>query len=173
MYLVYYSFHNHQLQNHNHYLFLAGGTAPNGWLLCDGSAVNRTTYSNLFAVISTTYGNGNGSTTFNLPDMRGRAPIGVGHGSGLSNRTRGTRGGAETHTLTVGEMPSHNHVTHANGAFEGGYLSRANTSMSGGGGWNFGGSWNIDWGMQTGHAGNGWAHNNMQPFIALNFIIKF
>ena len=54
----------------------AGTTAPNGWLICDGSAVSRTTYANLFSVIGTTYGSGDGSTTFNIPDLQGRVPVG-------------------------------------------------------------------------------------------------
>ena len=66
-----------------------GSTPPAGWLLCDGSAVSRTTYATLFAAIGTTWGAGDGSTTFNLPDLRGRAPIGAGTGSGLSARTLG------------------------------------------------------------------------------------
>lgn len=74
----------------------SGATAPTGWMLCDGTAISRTTYSALFAVTSTTYGVGNGTTTFNLPDLRGRAPIGAGTGSGLTARTRGTALGAET-----------------------------------------------------------------------------
>jgi microcystin-dependent protein len=55
----------------------AGSTAPTGWLLCNGAAVSRTTYSDLFAVISTTYGTGNGSTTFNVPDLQRRFPLGA------------------------------------------------------------------------------------------------
>lgn len=69
----------------------AGATPPSGWLVCDGSAVSRTTYATLFAAIGTTWGTGDGSTTFNLPDLRGRAPIGAGTGSGLTARTLGTQ----------------------------------------------------------------------------------
>lgn len=100
----------------------AGATAPSGYLLCDGSAVSRTTYAALFVVLSTTYGAGNGSTTFNLPDLRGRMPIGAGTGTGLNAsgtgaptgtaqtaRTRGQWGGEETHLLSTSEMPSHSH----------------------------------------------------------------
>jgi microcystin-dependent protein len=88
----------------------AGSTAPPGWLACDGSAVSRTTYSRLFAAIGTTWGAGNGSTTFNVPDLRGRAPIGAGTGSGLTARTLAATGGAETVTLTTTEMPAHSHT---------------------------------------------------------------
>jgi len=101
----------------------AGSSAPTGYLLCDGSAVSRTTYATLFGVLSTTYGAGNGSTTFNLPDLRGRMPLGAGTGVGLNAsgtgapsgtaqtaRTAGQWGGEETHLLTSSEMPQHNHT---------------------------------------------------------------
>jgi microcystin-dependent protein len=84
----------------------AAASAPTGWLLCDGSAVSRTTYAGLFAILSTTYGVGDGSTTFNLPDLRGRFP--VGKNAGTFSALGGT-GGEETHTLTVPEMPAHTH----------------------------------------------------------------
>lgn len=73
-------------------------TPPTGWLLCDGSAVSRTTYSDLFTAISTAYGVGDGSTTFNVPNFLGRMVIGSGSGSGLTARARGDTGGAESVT---------------------------------------------------------------------------
>ena len=91
----------------------AGSTAPSGWLLCGGQAVSRSTYATLFTAIGTTYGTGDGSTTFNLPDLRGRAPHGVDNmggtaanrvtsgGSGITGTTLGAVGGTETHTLTI------------------------------------------------------------------------
>ena len=85
-------------------------TAPIGFLLCNGSALSRTTYSRLFSLIGITYGSGDNSTTFNLPDLRGRSPLGFGQGSGLTNRNLNDKVGAETHTLTTSEMPSHNHT---------------------------------------------------------------
>ena len=86
--------------------FHSGSSAPAGWLLCDGTAYSRTTYATLFAVIGTGYGTGDGSTTFNVPDFRGRMPIGVGTGSGLTARVRGTTYGAETTTLTSSNIPT-------------------------------------------------------------------
>ena len=104
--------------------YYSGTAAPAGWLLCDGTAYSRTTYAALFAIIGTGYGAGNGSTTFNVPDFRGRMPIGVGTGSGLTARTRGTTYGAETVTLSSSNIPSlttggqsadHTHTPTANG----------------------------------------------------------
>lgn len=82
-----------------------GSTIPGGWLVCDGSAVSRTTYAALFSVIGTTYGSGNGSTTFNLPDFKGRMAIGVGNSgvSGDGYNSLGAKSGEITHKHTVGE----------------------------------------------------------------------
>lgn len=80
-------------------------TPPAGWFVCDGSAVSRTAWPALFAVISTNWGAGDGSTTFNLPDMRGRGLIGSGQGAGLTNRVFATSGGEETHVLSASEAP--------------------------------------------------------------------
>lgn len=83
----------------------AGTVAPQGCLFCDGSAVSRTTYAALFAVIGTTYGEGDGETTFNVPDLSGRVVIGVSNSHAL-----GTTGGSETVTLTADQLPAHTHV---------------------------------------------------------------
>lgn len=96
----------------------AGNAAPAGWVLCEGQELSRTTFAALFAAIGTTYGAGNGTTTFNAPDMRGRVPVGsdnMGGGGGAAGRitastTRGSSSGAEKHTLTEAEMPNHNHA---------------------------------------------------------------
>ena len=84
----------------------AGATAPNGWLICDGSLVSRVIYSDLFKVIGTTYGVGDSNTTFALPDLRGRSPIGVGTGAGLTARVLGTTYGAESVTLASNQIPT-------------------------------------------------------------------
>ena len=117
----------------------AGSTAPNGWLVCDGSTVSRKTYSDLFKVINTTYGAGNSNTTFTLPDMRGRFAMGAGTGTGLNSsgsgaisgsaqtaRTVGQWLGEETHLLTTAELASH---THAN-TVSGGNTSSMSTNAS-------------------------------------------
>lgn len=140
----------------------SGGTAPKGYMICDGSAISRTKYSELFQLIGTTYGSGNGSTTFNIPDKRGK--IGVGYDSTNTNfNALGKTGGEETHTLTIKEMPSHSHNVY--------------TNASGGGGVQFPptGQWtaspsNFNW--YTSSAGGNQAHNNLQPYITLNYIIK-
>lgn len=106
--------------------YAASGAAPSGWLKCDGSAVSRSTYSSLFSAISTSFGNGDGSTTFNIPDMRGRIPIGAGQGSGVdiqgtgtitggsstTNFSVGATGGATTTALSLSQVssPAHSHV---------------------------------------------------------------
>jgi microcystin-dependent protein len=85
----------------------AAATAPTGYLLCDGSTVSRTTYAALFAVIGTTYGTGDGSTTFTLPDFRGR--VAVAKSTDTEFDVMGEKGGAKTHTLTTAELASHSH----------------------------------------------------------------
>lgn len=82
----------------------ASSTAPEGYLMCDGSAVSRSTYAALFAAIGTTYGTGDGSTTFNIPDLAGRVVLGVSGSHAL-----GTTGGEASHALTSTEMPAHVH----------------------------------------------------------------
>lgn len=90
----------------------SGQTAPNGWLLCDGSAISRTTYSRLFSVINTLYGSGNGTSTFNLPNLQERIPVGKTISTNL-----GTTGGNSSITLTTDQLPSHTHngTTDSNG----------------------------------------------------------
>lgn len=82
------------------------------WLICDGRSLDRTKYHHLFEVIGTTYGSGSSSssTTFNLPDCRGRTLGAIGHGANLTNRVAGTNVGEETHLLTINELVSHTHT---------------------------------------------------------------
>src|SRR6476469_8745709 len=89
-------------------IIFGGNFAPKGWAMCNGQilAINQNTA--LFSLLGTTYG-GNGTTTFALPDLRGRVPVGMGQGPGLSPMTEGQVGGTETVTLTVNQLPNHNH----------------------------------------------------------------
>lgn len=135
----------------------AGSTAPSGWLICDGSAVSRTTYADLFSVIGTTYGTGDGSTTFNIPNLKGKVPVGL-DSSDTSFDTIGETGGEKTHTLTYDEMPSHSHGVIV--GYTGSGSAHFYYSNNSGDGY-----------LQTQNAGNGQAHNNLQPYIVLNYII--
>lgn len=134
-----------------------GATAPNGWLICDGSSYLRSTYPILFAVIGTTYGSADG-THFNVPNMQGQVPAGIGGTLGL---TLGQEFGEVNHTLIVPEIPSHDHPTGASLVYAG------NKDGSGGTDVPF---WNS--GNLTGFTGGGEAHNNIQPSLGVNWIIK-
>lgn len=154
----------------------AGSSAPTGWLLCAGQTVNRTTYAALFAVIGTTYGAGDGSTTFALPDLRGRVAAGKddmggtaanrltnsGTGNpGINGSVLGATGGTDRHTLTEAQMPAHTHaVNNAASTTIGGVYTTA--------------SLNAANGAQpvTVSTGGSAAHPNAQPTIVLNYIIK-
>ena len=89
-------------------MMFGGNFAPRGWAFCDGQLLPISQNDALFSLLGTTYG-GDGRTTFGLPDLRGRAPIHAGNGPGLTPRQLGERGGSETETLSVGQMPSHSH----------------------------------------------------------------
>jgi len=157
----------------------AGTVAPAGWLLCAGQAVSRTEYSGLFLTIGTTYGVGNGSSTFNLPDMRGRVVAGVDNMGGTAasrltntvlsaSNTLGATGGSQTHTLTTAQIPAHRHPSRYEylGLTSGGLFRHWITDNPTGGG---SGNNYMPIGLD---AGGGAAHTNTQPTIVLNYIIK-
>jgi len=154
----------------------SGSTAPTGWLLCDGTAVSRTTYAALYAVVGTTYGSGDGSTTFNTPNLKGRVPVGR-DSTQTEFDTLGETGGAKTHTLTQAQMPSHTHTIPAHKHD----INRATTQAASG----TGGGYEVDGSGATaytetenaaadttGSKGDGEAHNNLQPYIVVNYIVK-
>jgi len=161
-----------------------GDSAPAGWLLCDGSAVSRTTYASLFAILGTKFGAGDGSTTFNLPDMRGRVALGKDNMGGSSaNRVTATEAdnlgqgsGAENHTLVTGEMPSHNHNILGTSSAESATTSLNNARFRDGGmNLSSTGTPSATYQMNTGtisNTGGGGAHNNVQPYLTFNIIIK-
>lgn len=136
----------------------AAAAAPTGWLLCDGSAVSRAANAALFSAISTTYGVGDGSTTFNLPNLQGRVPVGK---NGGTFNPLGSTGGEETHALTVPEMPSHNHTLGAGHSIK---VQGSGSSMQP--------LVTDSPSDNSGSTGGGGAHNNLQPYQVVNFIIK-
>lgn len=148
------------------------GTSPpaGGWLLCRGQEVSRTTYADLYAIIGNTYGTGNGTSTFNLPNLKGRVAVGLDSGQ-TEFDTLGKTGGAKTHTLTAAEMPAH---VHRVGAYPSGAEAKG-YGLAGGGGFS-----DRPWvdapsapaRAITEGAGGGGAHNNLQPYVVMNYIIK-
>jgi microcystin-dependent protein len=184
------------------YKFTAARNPPGGWLLCDGRAVSRTVYAALFAAIQTDHGPGDGTSTFNLPDLRGCVPVGAGAGPGLTPRTTGQRLGGESVTLTAAQMPSHGHgvadpahghgigdPTHAHTSYA---YNRVDINSGNTGDWKAATGWGslvAFWGTSavgtgiwvggsyTGigiyGAGGDQAHPNMQPSVVVgNFFIK-
>jgi microcystin-dependent protein len=145
-------------------IFASSGP-PDGYLMCTGAAVSRATYPALFALIGTTYGNGDNSTTFNLPNMNGRIPVGR-DSSQSEFATLGQVGGEKTHLLTTAEMPSHVHHQQFMNTSGGGPAGQASTAVISAS--NPAGS-NVD----TAATGGGGAHNNLQPYISISYIIKF
>lgn len=162
----------------------AGNFAPLSWAYCDGQILSIAENTALFSLIGTIYG-GNGQTTFALPDFRGRVPVSPGTGPGLSTRYQGEMSGSETVTLNVQQMPMHSHQAVAGGGLQtgtgkgetgnpqGNYIDDSTIATDlfkpNGGGAPMKGAEGITVTNQS--AGGSQAHNNMQPFMAINYII--
>ncbi|MDE4135066.1 tail fiber protein [Phaeobacter sp. QD34_3] len=144
--------------------------APRGWAFCDGQFLPINQNQSLYSLLGTTYG-GDGRTSFALPDLRGRTPLHVGNGHSL-----GTRSGAETMTLTTAQIPSHDHVAKAsslpgNAREPSGALLAAEVAPDAAYATvGAGTSRTLRAGTVT-NVGGGQAHDNMQPFMAINFCI--
>lgn len=175
----------------------AGETAPSGWLLCHGQAISRTTYSALFVVIGSTYGSGDGSSTFNLPDLRGRVMAGLdamgGSAAGrlstvFNGAILGTTGGSQTITLTTSEIPSHSHTFSGTTSSDGAHTHQSqdapNKSAAANGGATFNawsgvttsgtstdGAHTHTYSGTTSSTGSGSAHSNTQPTMVVSTII--
>jgi microcystin-dependent protein len=185
----------------------AGTTAPSAaYLLCDGQAVSRTTYSDLFAVVSTTFGIGDGTTTFNVPDLRGRIAMGLDNLGGTpANRVTdanadalGGTVGAQDHTLTEAELPSHSHsqTAHTHSVDPPSTSVSFNQTIRRVGNYALGGATTADaygpysgttltgtvnvssftsgsgGGGSTGGTGSGNAHSILQPSMAIGYLIR-
>lgn len=159
----------------------AGSYAPDGWHLCDGTVLTVQGNEALFSLIGATYG-GNGSTNFALPDLRGRVPIHMGQGTGLTNRAIGQTGGAETVALTTAQLPTHTHnlvasSSPATSTTPGGTLGLATTTTSGWGLYYAGNTPTADVQIApmastaVGVTGNSQPHANMMPSLVLTYII--
>lgn len=150
----------------------AGYYAPVGWLSCDGQSLLIASYPNLHAVIGTTYG-GDGIVTFAVPDLRGRVPIGIGQGPGLSPRTLGQTGGAESVALSLAQMPTHTHTMRA--AAGNGTSPKAAANVMARSAANiphYAAAADVDLAPGAiGSTGMGTPHNNMHSSLVCTFII--
>lgn len=159
-------------------IMFAGNFAPNGWAYCQGQILSIAQNTALFSLLGTTYG-GNGQTTFALPDLRGRVPVGTGQGPGLANIDLGEMAGEPNHTLITTEMPAHTHtatptvkVSSANATSEepagnvlatqsDNFYAPANTATG-----------NLGAVATTiANTGGSQPHNNMQPYLGMNYVI--
>lgn len=158
-------------------ILFAGNFAPRGWALCQGQLMSIAQNTALFSILGTTYG-GDGVTTFALPDLRGRVPLGQGQGPGLTPRVLGEESGSETVTLISTEIPAHNHQLLANTA-AGSLPEPTNNVLAGVSDPNSGGLFNAFEAtanttlspLAIGVTGGSQPHNNMQPYLCLNYII--
>lgn len=149
----------------------AGNFAPRGWAIASGQILPIAQNTALFALLGTTYG-GNGQTTFALPDLRGRAPIHFGQGPGLPNIDIGEVSGTETVSLIASEMPSHNHTMNVSSA-KGNTVNPNNNYLAATPAFiqYSSGPANTTTAAITNFSGNGQPHNNMQPYIVMNYCV--
>jgi microcystin-dependent protein len=148
-----------------------GNFAPVGWAFCDGRLLPISENETLFNLIGTVYG-GDGQETFGLPDLRGRIPVHMGQGPGLSNYILGQMGGVENVTLTVNQIPNHNHSVGATGGATGTTPAGAVPAAVSAGARYYAGSPSSTVLMtNSGAAGGSQPHDNMAPFLCVNFII--
>ncbi|MBL4605762.1 MAG: phage tail protein [Flavobacteriaceae bacterium] len=178
-------------------IIFAGNFAPRGWAYCDGALLPISSYSALFSLLGTTYG-GDGRTSFGLPDLRGRVALGPRSGPGLSTYRLGQRGGEQSHVLTISQMPNHNHLT-TNTASADQHVSLSATSavrnvpnvgdVPAAANYadglatktvnNFGPATGLvngqtlsgNAGLTINNNGGQQGHNNIQPYLAINYII--
>jgi microcystin-dependent protein len=146
----------------------AGAALPTGMLVCDGSAVNRADYPLLWQTLGTTWGAGDGTLTFNLPDLRGRVPVGTGQGAGLTARTLAGTGGVESVTLTAAQsgLPAHTHNPLSGTGFIGSGSTLSTTAGTQA-------AVLSTTGSVTGGAKDATAnHENMPPFAAVQYLIR-
>ena len=156
-------------------MMFGGNFCPRGWTNADGQLLAINQNQALFSLMGTTYG-GDGRRTFGLPDLRGRAPLHVGQGPGLTDRRQGHKGGAERHSLNVAEMPRHQHALNSSKELANQGSPTNNVLATHGRKKRmyapFNGKTQTPMNINAmGAAGNGQAHNNMQPFLTIRFCI--
>ncbi|QFT93974.1 Phage Tail Collar Domain protein [Roseovarius sp. THAF9] len=169
-------------------IMFGGNFAPRNWAFCDGQLLAISQNNALFAILGTTYG-GDGRTTFGLPDLRGRVAIGPRQGPGLSSYIQGQKGGAENVTLTEAEMPNHTHAANVQTTANMRAESRPGSASTPAGNMLAAGTnifrpnavvddvtmdpamLEVDTSVTLGNAGGSQSHTNVQPYLAVNYII--
>jgi len=147
--------------------------APKGWAFCDGQILPISQNTALFSLLGTTYG-GNGTSNFALPNFQGVSPIHSGQGAGLSLRDLGETGGTETVTLLLSELPAHTHAANCNSGTGDQYGPPGNfwaTDAGGNNEYNAALTPNMTMAAALGPTGGNQPHNNLQPYLVLNFCI--
>ncbi len=151
----------------------AGNFAPRGWAFCDGQLLAVSQNDALFSLLGTIYG-GDGRTTFGLPDLRGRLALHAGHGPGLSDRRLGAKGGSENETLTVNQLPSHNHSVSANDTTGSSSAPQGAFAKDTTGSNIYVQNMTVPTNLNSNgmnHVGGSQSHTNLMPFLCINYII--